>query len=243
MNAYHNFDWFSLNRDNLFYILYSIKDSIVGKTLTIEQCHTKVASAVRKFIPVIVKKVKDNKVEKGCIWVGGAYYSDADFESKKCISIDFAYNKNDKTVQVSNKKFLRLCSGFADTVLHEVIHMRQYRRRNWRVIPDYPSTAKRIEQREEQSYLGCRDEIDAYSFNIACELMDKFNFSEKQVIKYMNEDQRGLRRRHSSYRMYLKAFAHDHNHPVIKRLKKKVVSYIPQAKVGKPYRNSEWINY
>jgi hypothetical protein len=43
--------------------------------------------------------------------------------------------------------------------------------------------------------------------------------------------------------MYLKAFGHDHNHPIIKQVKKKVASYWPMAKVGKPYRNSEWINH
>lgn len=243
MIKYQYFDWFSLNRDGLFDVLYSAKDSIVGQKLTIEQVHSRLARVVREFLPIRIKKVKDNKVDSGWVWVGGSYCSGSDQDGKKCITIDFAYNKNDKQISISERRFSRLCIGFADTVLHEIIHMRQYRRRNWRVIPDYPSTAKRSSQREEQSYLGCRDEIDAYAFNIACELMDKFNFSEKKVIKYMNENQKGLNRRHNCYRMYLKAFSHDHSHPIMKRLKKKVVSYLPQAKLGKPYRNSEWINY
>jgi hypothetical protein len=41
--------------------------------------------------------------------------------------------------------------------------------------------------------------------------------------------------------MYLKAFQHDHDHPIIHRLKKKIVRYLPQAQVGKPYRNKDWI--
>ena len=121
--------------------------------------------------------------------------------------------------------------------------MRQHRRRDWRVIPSYPSTAKRIKQRLEQEYLGCRDEIDAYSFNIACELTDKFYGKKNLIIKYMNENQKGLKRRHNGYRMYLTTFGYDQSHPVMKQLKKKVVSYLPQAAVGKPYKNSEWINY
>jgi hypothetical protein len=42
--------------------------------------------------------------------------------------------------------------------------------------------------------------------------------------------------------MYLKAFNHDHNHVIIKRVKKKVIRYIPYAKLGKPYRKKDWID-
>jgi hypothetical protein len=121
--------------------------------------------------------------------------------------------------------------------------MRQHRRRNWKVLPNFPSTASRTKQREEQEYLGCRDEIDAYAFNIACELNDKFNSQKTKILNHLNVDQKSVRQRHSSYNMYLRAFGHDHNHVVIKKLKKKIVSYLPQAEVGKPYRSSEWINH
>jgi hypothetical protein len=135
-----------------------------------------------------------------------------------------------------------MCVLFADTILHELMHMRQYRSRKFKELPDYASTAEKTEQREEQEYLGNPDEIDAYSFNIACELMDKFKGDEQQVIKYLSEDQKGLRRRHNSWRMYLKAFNHDHNHIIIKRVKSKVIRYLPQSRIGKPYRNKDWIN-
>ena len=121
--------------------------------------------------------------------------------------------------------------------------MRQHRRRGWKVLPDFPSTASRNKQRQEQQYLGCRDEIDAYSFNIACELNDKFDSKHSKISKYLNTNQKNLRKRRDLYTMYLTAFGHDHNHIVIKRLKKKVVSYLPQAIAGKPYRNSDWIGY
>lgn len=243
MVRYQKFDWFTLNRDNLFDVLYTARASIVGQNLTIPQIHDRLAKTIRNFLPVRVKKEIDAKVLPGWIYIGGAYHSDDDQEGRKCVTINFAYNSKDQFIKVSGRRFSRMCVGFADTVLHEIIHMRQYRRRNWRVIPDYPSTAKRTAQREEQSYLGCRDEIDAYAFNIACELMDRFDFSEKKVFQYINENRIGTGRKHNSYKMYLKAFSYDHRHPVIKRLKKKVVSYLPQARSGKPYRNSEWINY
>jgi asparagine synthase (glutamine-hydrolysing) len=57
----------------------------------------------------------------------------------------------------------------------------------------------------------------------------------------INENQKKKYRRHNSWRMYLKAFQHDHNHPIIQRVKKKDVRYLPQAYIGKPYRNKDWI--
>ena len=97
-------------------------------------------------------------------------------------------------------------------------------------------------QRKEQEYLGSSDEIDAYGYNIACELLWKFRNSTDNVIKYLDEDQHGKKRNYNSWRMYLKAFNHDHEHPIIKRVKQKVVRYLPNAMYGKPYRNRDWIS-
>jgi hypothetical protein len=180
-------------------------------------------------------------VEPNTVWIGGTYYSDWDEEKQKCIEIVLVYPLFDDHICMTHKRFRGMCYTIADTMLHEIIHMRQYRRRNFKIIPDYASTAERDELRAEQSYLGCRDEIDAYGFNIACELYDKFKGDVSKIIDYLNENQKGKRRRHNSWRMYLKAFQHDHDHPIIHRLKKKIVRYLPQAQVGKPYRNKDWI--
>lgn len=238
------FDWFQLDRNTLFDILYSSSDRIVNKKLTVDQLHSKLVNQIRKFLPLLkFKKIFDPKVTDGWVWVGGAYYSEYDESDKKCIEINFNYHSSKKQISLTPKRFSRLCVGFADTILHEIIHMRQHRRRNWKVLPNFPSTASRTKQREEQEYLGCRDEIDAYAFNIACELNDKFNSQKTKILNHLNVDQKSVRQRHSSYNMYLRAFGHDHNHDVIKKLKKKIVSYLPQAEVGKPYRSSEWINH
>jgi hypothetical protein len=237
------FDWFSLDRKCLVDMLYSIKTRVVDQSFTVDQLHNKLVYQIRQHIPIRFKKVRNTKIDKDWIWVGGAYYSDKDEQFQKSIEINFCYSSKYDTIKITNRKFIRLCVTFADTILHEIIHMRQHRRRNWKSTPDFPSTANRIKRREEQGYLGCRDEVDAYSFNIACELRDRFNGNQKKAFKYLNEQQQNQRQKNNCYRMYLDAFNHDHNHPVIKQLKKKVVSYWPQTKAGKPYRNSEWINY
>jgi len=243
MNKPVNYDWFSLDRDTLFTMMFLAHDRVVNQKLTVDQLHRKLTNQIKKFIPVKCKKVLDKTVEKSWVYVGGAYYSDLDEDGERAIEVNFNYNPKDKDLIINSKRFGRMCMTFADTVLHEIIHMRQHRRRNFKIIPDYPSTASRTRQRESQQYLGNRDEIDAYAFNSACELHERFSGKKTKIINYLNTSHSGAGKRTCSFVMYLKAFGHNHRHPIIKKYKKKIVSYLPQAEVGKPYRNSEWINY
>ena len=183
----------------------------------------------------------DRKVKSYGAFVGGVYYSDKDQQGKKCIEIVFHYNPLHDTIKVTKQRFTNICKNIADTVLHEVVHMRQYRRRDFKDLPDYASTAASSKIREEQSYLGCTDEIDAYGFNIACELMDKFDGNYKKIVRYLEKNHRGEQLRGCSFKMYLKAFDHDHDHEIIKRLKKKTIQYLPRAEEGKPFKSKDWI--
>jgi len=236
------FDWSILNRTGLIEYFWSLYPEVTDTELTVTQFHTKFSRHIKKQLPIRISKLRNIKVEPNWIWAGGTYFSDWDKEKKQCIEIQLVYNMSQEIIVVSKKRFRRLCHTIADTILHEIMHMRQYRRRKFKELPEYASTAAREEKRQEQSYLGCTDEIDAYSFNIACELLDKFKNNPKLVVNYLNENQKGLRRTHNCWRMYLKAFDHDHNHPVIQRVKKKVTRYIPHALNGKPYKNKDWIS-
>lgn len=238
-----NFDWSVLTRNSIITLMHTLTPEIVKQPLTIDQFHKKVTTLLKKYIPVRVRKTFSPKVDHGHVFVGGCYYSGYDEDYEKCIEVLFQYRTNEKIINLTSKRFSSICTTIADTLLHEIIHMRQFRRRNFKYLPDYASNAEKNEIREEQEYLGCSDEIDAYGFNIACELMDKFGKNRKQVINYLNENQKGKKRRHNSWRMYLKAFEHDHNHPILQRVKKKVVRYLPAAEAGKPYRNKDWINW
>ena len=240
--AKSQFNWSLLDRKGIIKFIMSIAPELVGKELTIDQFHKKITAHIKKFIPVRFKKNRNHKVEPNQVWVGGTYYSEWDQDKQKCIELLLVYPLFEENICISKKRYKGICSTIADTIFHELIHMRQYRRRKFKIIPDYASTANKTEVQMEQSYLGCSDEIDAYSFNIACELIDKFKGDEQKIFAYLGENQKGVRRRHNSWRMYLKAFQHDHNHPIIQRLKKKIVRYIPMAQIGKPYRNKDWIS-
>ena len=238
-----NFDWSVLNRNSIITLIHTLAPEIVKQPLTVGQFHKKITTLLKKHLPVRVRKEFSPKVDQGFVYVGGCYHSAYDADYKKCIEVLFQYRTDEKVINLTSKRFAGMCTTIADTMLHEIIHMRQFRRRNFKQLPDYASNAEKSELREEQEYLGCSDEIDAYGFNIACELMNKFGKNNIQVVNYLNENQKSKKRRHNSWRMYLKAFEHDHNHPIIQRVKKKVVRYLPAAEVGKPYRNKDWINW
>ncbi len=236
------FDWSSLNRYELTEYVWSLYPKVANKEMSVSHFHRLLGNHIKSHIPIIFKKWGDSKVDKNCVWIGGAYYSHLDKVKQKSIELVIVYKSKSDKIKITKRNFHRSCLTISHTVMHELIHMRQYRRRKFKELPDYNSTAAKTAQREEQTYLGCSDEIDAYGFNIACELLHKFKNDTDKVIDYLNEDQRGKRRNHNSWRMYLKAFNHDHEHPIIKRVKQKVVRYLPNAQYGKPYRNRDWIN-
>jgi hypothetical protein len=237
-----SFDYSSLNRDLIALNLYELKSQIVKIPLTAFQIHQLLTKHLKKYYPLRFKKSYTDKKEQNIVYVGGIYHSWFDQDRKKCIELIFEYPKQRK-ITLTTQKFSSLCYNVADTILHEVIHMRQFRRRDFKILPEYASNAEKTEVRQEQAYLGCSDEIDAYSFNIACELIDRYGYNQKRILKYLNENQKSKRRRPNTWRMYLKAFEHDHNHIIIKRVKKKIIRYLPQAENGRPYKNKDWINW
>jgi len=236
------FDWSSINRHQLTEYLWTLHPKVINTVMSTEKFHRIVGNHIKNHIPIKLKKWGDSHVDNDCIWIGGAYYSELDKEKQKSIELVLVYKSKADTIKITPRNFHRSCLSITNTIMHELIHMRQYRRRKFKQLPSYNSTAQKTAQREEQTYLGCPDEIDAYGFNIACELLWKFKNDTDKVIEYLNEDQTGKRRRHNSWRMYLKAFNHDHEHPIIKRVKQKVVRYLPNALYGKPYRNRDWIS-
>ena len=236
------FNWSILDRQQLYKLLWMVWPEIVDKPLTAAKIHAILAKHIKQYLPVRVSKKFDFGVDPGWVYIGGTYYSDYDQEFKKSIEVIFVYNPLDKKLCLNKSKFQRICKTFSDVVLHELIHMRQYRRREFKILPEYESNAERTEQRQEQGYLGCTDEIDAYSFNIACELIDRIGLDYPALIDYVSATHWKGRLKSNSLRMYLKAFDYNHNHRIIKRLKKKIIRYLPNAELGRPYRTTDWID-
>lgn len=239
-----DFNWSLLNRDNLYSILYNAGKDIVGKKLPVKDLQKLISAHIKANLPVkVIRKHNDASQKPGMIYMGGTYYSDYDkSQNNRFIEIVLSYHPDDETLKITEYRWTRLCALFADTILHEVIHMRQYRSRNFKSIPGYESTAYYHKQRVTQQYYGDRDEMGAFAFNIACDMIDRFGNDKLAIQKYMDSMQ-SKRHKKTTYHRYLSAFDWNHNHPRIRQMKKKIVRNLDYAEVGKPFKTTNYLTY
>jgi hypothetical protein len=223
-------------------MLYRLKPSIVGKRLAVKQIQKLLSTHIKQYMPVKVVIDKDPKHDIGIIYIGGTYYADADIDGNRQIEVVFSYSTDSTTIKMSDARWIRTCNLFADTVLHEVIHMRQYRTREFKAIPGYESTAYYARDRREQEYYGHKDEMGAFSFNIACELYDKFG-DDFDAAKHFLDSNLAKRCKKTCWHKYLKTFDWNHNHPVIRSMKKKIIRNLPYAQIGKPFKTPDHLTY
>ena len=238
------FNWSLLDRYNLRTILYSAGKDFVGKKMAIAELQKLISSHIKSNFPVkVVRRQNDSTQKRGKIYMGGTYYSDFDKNGyTRFIEIVLCYHPLDEKLKLTEYRWTRLCALFADTILHEVIHMRQYRSRNFKAIPGYESTAYYHKQRVTQQYYGDRDEMGAFSFNIACDMIDKFGNNKPAIQKYMDSMQ-AKKHKKTTYHRYLAAFDWNHDHPRIRQMKKKIVQQLDYAEVGKPFKTTNYLTY
>ena len=238
-----DFNWSQLDRTNLYNMLYTAGADIVGKKLPIKTLHKRLSSHIKSCLPVSVKKWQyDVKQDRGFPYMGGAYDSVADKRGKKgFIEIVLSYNPLDTEAQVTRYRWHRLCGLFADTILHEVIHMRQYRSRNFKDIPGYESTAYYHRQRQNQEYYGHRDEMGAHAFNIACEMLDRFGYNTWAIRNYMDNLDR--RTKKGTFTKFMSAFEWNHDHIKVRQMKQKVLRQLEYAYIGRPFKTTTHLTY
>jgi len=169
-----SFNWSSLTRNNLHSILYGAGRDIIGRKLPVKQLQQQLSSHIKSYLPVRVVRIqRDRKHNPKLVYMGGTYYSTLDQVGyPRFIEIVLSYHPDTKEIRMTDYRWNRLCTLFADTILHEMIHMRQYRSRNFKDLLGYESTAHYHRQRIDQEYYGHRDEMGAFSFNIACDMLD-----------------------------------------------------------------------
>lgn len=236
------FNWSELDRGTLYSYFYSLKTSIVGKSLTPKKIQKLISQHIKTYIPIKVVShvVPENK--PGYIYMGGMYHSDFDAEYKTAIELNLHYHPSDVTLKITDYRWKRMSLRFADIMLHEMIHMRQFRARNFKSIPGYQSTAASTKLRKEQTYFGDRDEMGAFAFNIACEMIDRFGYEPTTIKHYMDSDS-ARRHKNSWWFSYMKTFSGNHSHPILRRMKLKVMRNLENAYYGKPFKTTNHLTY
>ena len=237
------FNWSDLDRNTLYSMLYELKPEIVDRRLPIGEITSTLSKHIKSHLPVRVRSNRHKPVKKGELWIGGAYYSDDDKQGKKrFIEIELAFPTTASTMKTSLYRWERICSLFADTILHEVIHARQYRARNFKDLPGYESTAYYAKDRAMQEYYGHRDEMGAHSFNLAQDMIDKFGWDTRAIKEYLDSPV-PKRVRQNGWGRFMKAFGYEHNHPKVKQMKRKILSQLEYAYAGKPFKTTNHLTY
>lgn len=104
------------------------------------------------------------------VCVGGLYDPDHDQCGEPCVEVYLLYHPDQQHLVLTVAQWQRLCFEVAECIGHELVHRSQARRRKYKIARDYVSRDHCKIKREEQEYLGSRDEIEAYGFSIAAEL-------------------------------------------------------------------------
>ena len=237
------FNWSLLNRDNLYSMLYNLKPEIVDKRLPISEITSIISKHIKSQLPLKVTSNRFKPVKPGEVWIGGAYHSYLDKAgNKRFIEVELAFPTTANTMKTSLYRWERMCQLFADTVLHEIIHTRQYRARNFKDIPGFESTAYYAKDRREQEYYGHRDEMGAHSFNLAQDMIDKFGLDTKAIKEYLDSPV-PKRVRPNGWGRFMKAFEYNHAHPKVCQMKRKILSQLEYAYQGKPFKTTNHLTY
>jgi len=237
------FNWSALDRNTLYSMIYQLKSEVVDKRLPIGEITSIISKHVKAHLPIKIRSYRHKPVKPGEVWVGGAYYSDYDSQGKKrFIEIELAFPTTADTMKTSSYRWERMCTLFADTILHEIIHCRQYRARNFKDIPGYESTAYYAKDRAWQEYYGHRDEMGAHSFNLAQDMIDKFGFDPKAIREYLDGPV-PKRVRPNGWGRFMKSFEYDHDHPKVHQMKHKILTQLENAYNGKPFKTTNHLTY
>jgi len=167
-------------------------------------------------IDIKVRSVRDKHLTEEVFYVNG-YYDPEDDRSEECpIELIITHNFSKDAVWLPKNTGELLVQIF-DTVVHELRHQRQYRKRKFKISPPRGTGHK--------EYLADLDEIDAYSISIATELCR--SLGKTRALRYLHNINTLSRFKLNNQfvspclGMYLAEFPNTGD-PVIKNLSKKL---------------------
>ena len=203
------------------------RSKIVGKSIKPQGIAKALESTVRKAYGVEFTYKFVPNFQGGDMNANAYYDPDADKEGDPPIEIEMFFSPDDKKgVDVDNEGFDILIGIMSKTIAHELLHKSQFSKRGYvKSKPFKVSKGVDPEIAATQEYMGNSDEIEAYGHNIAVELMNNLG-SRKKALTALRNFVRIPPNVSPDLYGYLIAFGMDKNHPVLKKLVKKVILYL-----------------
>ena len=205
------------------------RSKIVGKPITPANVAKTVEKALGKKFNLVVTLEFVTALKTGDMSANAYYDQDEELEGNPSIEVELLFSSKDKKgMDIDDVGFDELSSHMAKVIVHEMLHKTQAKVRGY-VKPrpfkvsgiDDPKIAK------SQEYLGNSDEIDAYGHNIAVELL-KIYCSRKDSLTALRNFVRIPPDKSPDLFGYLVVFGMDKNHPVLKKLVKKVILFLKE---------------
>ena len=192
------------------------------------QSHEEIIDIVEKHFSVATVEItRTPKLDVGELSIGAHYDPESDEEGDDAIFINILFSEDgpaEFTWGKESKKYFLY--KLKDTLKHEVLHMTQYRNRDF-----HPGSEGSDNRDLNYEYMSRPDEIEAYAMNIGDEFIRNVGKDgaidllrmAKKTAQFKNELGQFLS---PDLLAYFALFNFDSNNPVIKRLIKKIYQYI-----------------
>jgi hypothetical protein len=206
-------------REQVHSICQSLKDKIVSRVFSIDDLVYSVGKFVSSKFRVSTLHAQAYEVELTELNINAFYDPERDELGKPSIELILVTNPNDQYLILDEALWTLFVNRLADSLAHELIHMRQARARDFIFVESRAYRDMEID--ENLTYLSDLDEIDAYAYNIATELQEHPN-----PLTILNNPATVSVNDSINLWAYLQAFSKDLKNPAIKRLLKKVYKHL-----------------
>ena len=202
-----------------------------GKEIPLKSIAKKLEQATKSIGVDEVNILQSKNVEVGDMNMNAAYDPIDDKDGLDHFELDLIFSKEDKTIAFSPEGVENIKHRIVDVLEHELIHKNQYRGRGFKKQREFkPKKGLSDKITKTRQYLGNDDEIEAYAKNIASELVRKSDKKTALTLLRMAGKTAQYREKKNLLSPnlfgYFAAFDFDTNHPVLKKLLKKIWVYI-----------------
>jgi hypothetical protein len=206
----------------------SARSSIVGKKLTPSNMAKTVQKSLKKFGAEVTFELVPT-LKSGEMSSNAYYDQEADLDGNPAIEVQLLFSSKDKGgVTLDNEGFDSLSTDMARVIVHEMLHKSQATNRGYEEPrPFRVSSENDAKTAQTQEYLGRSDEIEAYGHNIAMDLLKNYG-SRKNALTALKNFVKIPPDKSPDMFAYLVAFGMDKNHPVLKKLVKKIILYLKE---------------
>ena len=207
----------------------SARSKIVGKSITPPNLAKAIQKAVGRTFGVEVTAQYATTLKSGDMSANAYYDQGADLEGDPAVEVELLFSPEDKKgMDIDDVGFDGLSSHMAKVIVHELLHKSQAGNRGFvKPKPFKVSGIADPKVAKSQEYLGNSDEIDAYGHNIAVELLKNYG-SRKNSLTALRNFVKIPPDKSPDLFAYLVAFGMDKNHPVLKKLVKKVILFLKE---------------